>query len=103
MSASPRPKTEDLLARVRTFLHGNPQWTDAWPMDERAEKAVVGGLYAMPRECAAIMTTKGVTADYFYDPKCQIVAKAIVEMLNQGIAVDFVTLTAKLTASKHME
>lgn len=103
MSQSPRPKHEDILARVRTFLHGNPQWTDAWPMDERAEKAVVGGLFAMPRDCAAIMTTKGVTADYFYDPKCQIVAKAIVELLNQGVAVDFITLTSKLTSAKQMD
>lgn len=72
-------------------------------MDERAEKAVVGGLYAMPRECAAIMTTKGVTADYFYDPKCQIVAKAIVGLLNEGVAVDFITLSGRLTAQKQIE
>lgn len=103
MSHAPRPKTEDILSRVRTFLHGNPQWTDCWPMDERAEKAVVGGLFALPRECAAIMTTKGVTADYFYDPKCQIVAKAIVELLNQGIAVDYVTLTGRLESAKQLE
>jgi len=103
MSQSPRLKAEDVLTRVRAFLHGNPNLTDVWPMDERAEKAVVGGLFALPKECAAILTTKGVTADYFYDPKCQIVAKAIIELLNSGVAVDFITLTNKLTASKHIE
>lgn len=101
--SSPRPKVEDLLSKVRTFLHGNPQWADLWPCDVRAEIAVVSGLYDMPRERAAIMATKGVTGDYFTDARCQIAAKAIIALLNEGIAVDFITLRSRLLASKHLE
>jgi replicative DNA helicase len=98
-----RSLSQSALDKARAFLHGNPQFTDLWPSDERAERGIVSAMMAEPRMISAILTTKGITRDYFFNPALQILAGTIVELLNVGTVPDFITIARRLEDAKQLE
>ncbi len=88
---SPTPATAQAN---QAFLEGQPHSTDA-------ERTVLGAILLDPE--AIIKVSDLLKAEDFYDPVHRLIYQAVLELHERHEVIDFVTVSSKLSDSKHVQ
>lgn len=81
-------------ANSQAFLQGQPHSTDA-------EKTVLGAILLDPE--AIIKVSDLLKPEDFYDPVHKLIYQAVLELHERHEVIDFVTVSSKLSDSKHVQ
>lgn len=81
-------------ASSQAFLQGQPHSTDA-------EKTVLGAILLDPE--AIIKVSDLLKPEDFYDPVHKLIYQAVLELHERHEVIDFVTVSSKLSDSKHVQ
>ena len=73
------------------------------PFDEKTEELILSSILNCASDPFVIKTLQVIKPPYFYNPKHQIIANAILTLFYQNSPIDIVTVTDRLRAIQQLE
>jgi len=74
-----------------------------FPQSPDAEKGVLSSLLLAPNEARYICAERGLSASHFYLPAHDTLFAAMVDILDSGAALDFITLAQRLQDNRQLD
>lgn len=83
--------------------HQSPPVSAAPPHDEEAEASVLGAVMLAERWLDSLLVDVRLNADDFYRPRNRLIYQAAVDMANESLPIDVVTVAARLVDKGQLE